>query len=595
MLYFAGRKNAREKRIIPDENPARRSVLNEDAGTRNVVVDGPGQRTTTGDWRLLLVLFVLFRIMALVFLRPGGYLLTDSVDFPFYRQIGEFSLSGYYPYLHYWFEYPPVFPWVVVGLYRLSVLLPPPVQDLFWFQVFVSSFLLACETGSLVLVHRLSRELWGEAQAFRSALIYASLFAPLFTMLNWFDSFALFFLLLATWLIVRRRYWLAGLASGIGFMVKIFPIIVAPAALRYFKNRGRLAFAVAAATAMLAVALPFVVFDSRWILASFRGMIARSSWETVWALLENYFSFGAMPSLSDRFNVDAAVWSSHPATLPWPIIDLAFLLSCVLVFIKRPTIPFPRAAVAAVALTLNLFLIFSKGYSPQFLVYPLALLVVLRPDGWGVAYATVLTAANLVEFPVYIDYFPEQHWILWSTVLLRTLIFGMLSLDYAMMLLNRAVPHWRPIERQLALPSAILLGGGVVLGAALLLQHSAQPDQQPAVVRYVRSQVAPSEVLLVSSRDAFYRLQPYFRDEPLVLGEWSDESEDALRQRLNAASAGKSQVLLILDHNGNEAITYWLLRWCNRWGIVQSDSWFDSLEVVKYVPHLAPSSTPSSP
>ncbi len=370
-------------------------------GPKRAAIVDEQPRSAGRDFLLLLVLFVFFRLFALCFLQTAFANWSGNLDYSVYRRLGELALDGHLPFLHYWVEYPPVFPWVVVGVFYLSLQLPPPPTDMTWFQLLLGTLLVLFESGNLVLVYQLAKDLWGPAGALRSAILYAGLFGPLYVALNWFDSFPLFFLLLATWLAGRRRYWLAGAATGLGFMVKVMPAVVAPPALRYAYSRGRLGYALAAGAAVAVVSLPFLATDPRWLVAGFRATVARSSWETIWALAEGYFGWGLVAGISQRFDPASAVSTNHPSVLPWPLINGAFLAACLAAFVRRSRVAHPQAIAAGVGLTLSLFLIFSKGWSPQYVVYPLALLVVLLPNGWGVAYAIVLTIANFIEWPLY--------------------------------------------------------------------------------------------------------------------------------------------------------------------------------------------------
>lgn len=76
------------------------------------------------EFILLLVLFVVFRWLAVVAYRPGG-LVLDFSDFYFYRVFAQLTRAGYYPYVNLWTAYPPIFPYLMIGLYQLSALLPP--------------------------------------------------------------------------------------------------------------------------------------------------------------------------------------------------------------------------------------------------------------------------------------------------------------------------------------------------------------------------------------------------------------------------------------------------------------------------------------
>ncbi|HAL62620.1 MAG TPA: hypothetical protein DCP08_09485, partial [Chloroflexi bacterium] len=178
------------------------------------------------DFVLLLILFVAFRVMTLLLLRPGGYIADYSEYNTGYLAFARWSDKGLYPFIHYWLEWPPLFPWLVVGAYRLSLLVPPWVDPRLWYDIFLGLALLFFETGNLVVIYLLALELYDKGKAFKSALIYTLLFTPLYFWLGWLDSMPLFFLLLGLYLLIRQRATSAGIALGLGFMIKITPAII---------------------------------------------------------------------------------------------------------------------------------------------------------------------------------------------------------------------------------------------------------------------------------------------------------------------------------------------------------------------------------
>src|SRR2546425_9324464 len=94
--------------------------------------------------RLALLLVVSTRLIVLLLLRPGGGLIDAIGDFGFYRELGELSLTGR-PYLDYWLEYPPLFPWLLGGLYRLALHLSAWPSATLPFQLVLGGFLLLCD------------------------------------------------------------------------------------------------------------------------------------------------------------------------------------------------------------------------------------------------------------------------------------------------------------------------------------------------------------------------------------------------------------------------------------------------------------------
>ncbi|HRV95652.1 MAG TPA: hypothetical protein P5526_26090, partial [Anaerolineae bacterium] len=130
------------------------------------------------DFVLLLILFVTFRVLALVAYRPGG-LVLDFSDFYWYRGFAELTHQGYYPYDNLWTTYPPLFPLVMIAIYQISALLPPWEHANLWFTLLLGGFFLLFEIGNFILLYLLALKLYGAKssevaiqQAIRPCWIY---------------------------------------------------------------------------------------------------------------------------------------------------------------------------------------------------------------------------------------------------------------------------------------------------------------------------------------------------------------------------------------------------------------------------------------
>src|SRR5512135_2390558 len=110
---------------------------------------------------VLLALFLVFRLLTLLLLRPGGFI-RDWSDFDTFLGIAATSDYGLYPFLHYWLEWPPLVPWLAVGAYKLSLLCPPWTNARLWFTLILGGVFLLFETGNFVLLYRIARRLAGE-------------------------------------------------------------------------------------------------------------------------------------------------------------------------------------------------------------------------------------------------------------------------------------------------------------------------------------------------------------------------------------------------------------------------------------------------
>jgi hypothetical protein len=470
------------------------------------------------EFLLVLILFIVFRLMAILVFRPGGYLGNIS-DFDYYRLLVSFVPQGYAPLIDFWVEYPPIFPWLLVGLYRLSLLIPTWSEAGTWFFMLLSTFFALVEAGNLVLFYAISRRLHSEERAVRLCWIYALLLIPVLTLFMTFDNLVLPFLLLTILLTLDKRPIGGGIAAGLGFMTKLVPIVAVPAALQHMKQWSqRTKLLVALALTVFLIAAPFLVAGPSYFLPAFTSPMLRSTWETVWALIDNYYSFGVAGGW-DRFDPAQAGAAQHPTRLPWTIITIGTGLFYLFLYTRRVDWSVRRKVVAFTALTLNLFILYSKGYSPQFLGMLLPFLILLIPGWRGIAYALLLSIINLVELPVYFVLLPDEHWLLAGTVLLRTLIVIVVSAEYAAQVYEWRVSRqwWRRIALAITALVAILGLIGAVAGfrAYSSAQYEASPHR-PAM-ELVIEQATPGDVLVIDDQLVYEQLYPFLHRQIQVI------------------------------------------------------------------------------
>ncbi|MFN2226688.1 MAG: hypothetical protein ACK2UY_10280 [Anaerolineae bacterium] len=474
-----------------------------------------GRRRATGrhqEFLLILVLSVVLQLMAVLVFRPGGYLGVLG-DFADYRLMLSFTNQGYLPLVDYWMEYPPVFPWLMLGLYRLSLLIPAWTTPGTWFYLLLSLVLVAANAGSLILFYGIARRLWGQRRAVYLSWIYALLFIPLLSVFVGFDGLALLFLLWAVLLTLDRRPIGSGATAGLGFMIKLMPIAAVPAALQHMPRAGqRLKHLLAAGLTALLVSLPFAITAPQFLFQSLISPVKRSTWESVWALIDGYYSYGVAGGW-DRFDPAMAGAAQHPTRLPWLAITIGFGFFYLWLWTRRIDWQQPRRVVAFTALTQNLLTLYFKGYSPQFLVMLLPFVLLLVPGWRGVLYVLLLSAINLVEHPVYFLLLPDEHWLLAGTVLLRTLILGVLSLEYAAQVFGWRIGRrwWR--RTALGVLVVVVIAGlvGGVAGFRAYWATRYETDPHHDAMQVLLDQATAGSVAVVDDQEVYEHVYPYLR------------------------------------------------------------------------------------
>lgn len=578
----------------------------------------------------IVIVFVATRLLTVILLRPGGFF-GDWSDFYYFKEMAELSDQGYYPYIHFWVEYPPLFPWLVVGAYRLSLLLPAFRHPLFWFQLFTSSLLIAADVGSLCLVRRIGARLWGERRGTECAWLWTGLFLPLYGLAVWFDTLPVFFLLLGLELLLERRPLLAGLATGLGGAAKLIPLLLVPVAARSLRGPRRLAlYIVCAILAPVATLVPFWFLGRPMLLASLQGMFTRRSWETVWALADGYYGTGGVPALRDRLLYAASADWSSPSRVPWPLVTLIFSFVYAIVWLvaeqadESRANPLDRARltlagflrqreieartaddavgrarliVALAGFTVAAFLLFSKGFSQQFTLYLLPFVVLLAPGVTGALLAVALIVNNtLIEGYLFVNLFPTDHWLLRATIIVRTVLLLGFAIYTAGLLVPEIGRHWQKLRRVLWLSAAIAsisltVGFGIRLSGAYW-QQTLDQNPKAAAVRALQAEPTDARLLYVGrSIDSF--AYAYTRPRPVLVLDDPKLPErrgrDSLHARLMAFAEGAGRIVLVEGGTPealalSPAATSWIERSFRRVG----ESEVAGVRLVEYVPRELP-------
>ena len=255
---------------------------------RDAVAALAGGRFTRLTFGLVFVQFVLLRLGLALLWRPIG-LFERGSDVGAYEQRARLALQGLQPYLDYWVEYPPVFPWIASGLKLLSV---PLGGDEAAFQVLFSLMMVGVEASILWLIHAIAVRVWDEPRGLVTATAYAGLFYPIYIANRHFESIAGFFLLLGVYLVIRERRHTAALAIALGVLTKLFPASALPALLAGQSWTARARYVGLTVAAVAGALAPLAVSGREFFVASIQNMLARPGWETLWALADGYFAYG---------------------------------------------------------------------------------------------------------------------------------------------------------------------------------------------------------------------------------------------------------------------------------------------------------------
>ncbi len=270
-------------------------------------------------------------------------------------------------------------------------------------------------------------------------------------MMGWFDTMPLFFMLLGLDLLLSKSRWgwpTSAVAVALGFLVKLTPVLVVPIAVRWLG--AKLSWQAARSEwfdrrspgNLLRPAIYTAIFFGvvgglgYWLsngnlalgFSSFHIQSIRPPWQSVWALIDGYYGYGLVPlDMRNLVAFESYQWESR---IPWSLVTLAFVGLYLWLYTRRYDWERIRTPIVFTAVSMIWILLYSKGWSPQFLVWVLAFVVLLNPSMHTILVAIALSLLNGIETYVYLMMLPDEHWIMAATVILRTVLLILLATEF---------------------------------------------------------------------------------------------------------------------------------------------------------------------
>jgi hypothetical protein len=382
----------------------------------------PPASPTLRDFRILLYLFIGLRVVLLMSRDLAGLMQYGEL-MNFYRLAEITQVTGRLPFVGYWSEYPPVFVWLNLGLHQFLIVWRGLADHTYYYAL--SLLYVIADCGNLWLIYRLGERLYGPDHGPDIAWVYALLGVPLVLMTWTFEAVTEFFMLLGLWLLLEGKETRSAVAIATGVLTKVMPGLLTPVVWRFRPpRRAAIYTAIIAMLGMLAY-LPFIIISPTFTLASLRSQLGKSSWQTIWALIDGNFGTGNFGPLIDRLDpAMAGVMLGNPPLIPGWVTLVVFGALYVYLF-TRPMRRTDRALVAFFGVTWCVFMLWAKGWSPQWMAMITPLMLLVFPSREGILAVLLFGVINFLEWPVMLS--RGITWGLYVTVLLRTLfIVGML-------------------------------------------------------------------------------------------------------------------------------------------------------------------------
>lgn len=367
------------------------------------------------DTLLPLILLAAARLMLLMS-QPVSGLWGYGDSFHFF-ELAE--LPGW-PYIDHWVEFPPVFPFVSELVFRIAN------EKQHIFSTLLVVLFSAADVGNLWLFMRIDKKVNLQIQSWRVWTYFAFL-AVLAYGWWYFDPLAVFCLLLGVDLLLVDKDVGAGLAIGLGVLVKLFPVLGLVVLWRQpFKRIIKIGL-----ITVLVVAIAYAVL---WLIspaftqASLLSQFSKGSWETVWALIDGNYRTGNFGPVELRLDADLlSAGQGNPAIVPtW--LTLIVFGGVGLWGLSLTKCETPKQKILCLGWAFTLLFLWSSGWSVQWLLFLVPLMLLVFPKAMAILGSLVFVLANLLEWPVilsrgWFNYLPV-------TILLRTLILLLVGLQF---------------------------------------------------------------------------------------------------------------------------------------------------------------------
>lgn len=364
------------------------------------------------------------RVIALLFL-VGRFIYLVSEPLEGLKGYGD--LTHYFglaslgnPFVDYWVEFPPIFPY----LSRLLFLIAHGTEHIYFYLLFMILSLL--QTVGLYLFVKIYLKINPSNPNPLVVWIYFSILLILPYGWWYFDAIPAFTLLLAIDCFLDGKDISGALAVAVGMLLKVFPVLLLPALWKIHNPHAVMRIYLIVASCVILVIGGFYLVSPSMTSASLLSQWNKGSWETVWALLDGNLKTGNFGPMADRFYPDKAyVTNGNPAVIPSFLSLACFAIIGLFIFLKIK-VRDAWSFVTFLCITWCIFLLWSPGWSPQWILYLLPMILLAMHDREAILTAFILVLDNLLEWPLLLS--RGYNWGLWMTIPLRTIVITMIAI-----------------------------------------------------------------------------------------------------------------------------------------------------------------------
>ena len=369
-------------------------------------------------WALAFAASVGLFACSFVLLHTGLYEHRGLTDTPVYQNYGQLIRDGHVPYRDFAVEYPPA----ALPAFVVPTFLPWGYSTSFAVLMFACG--VGCLLASVLVLDAVGA---GPARALLALGLVAVAPLALGTLYDTrFDLWPVALTLGALAALLRRRPGLAGLLLGVAVAAKLWPLVLAPIGLAYLWRRlGRHAAFVAALSFVLAAALcivPFAVLAPHGVWHSLTSQLRRplqvESLGSSLLMAAHHLGGLSLTTVTTHGSQNLAGSLPDAAAAASTALQIVLLLGIWIAFASRPE-PSGESVLLACAATIAVLVAFGKVFSPQFLIWLVPLVPLVRGRR-GLAASALLGAALVLTqawisghyWPLALQYASPWSWLL---------------------------------------------------------------------------------------------------------------------------------------------------------------------------------------
>ncbi len=323
------------------------------------------------------------------------------------------------PFLHFWTEFPPVFPFIS----RMIFLLVNGRETAYDYVLALVISLF--QAGTIAIFFHLVEKLHLNKRGISRIWVYFALVVGLFYSWSYFDPIAVFFLLLSLSFLLDRKDGPAALAIAAGVLTKWFPILILPAIWKIRSTKKAFKLTILVIGIVISAWGMLYMVNPDMTGASLMSQVNKGSWETIWALMDKNLGTGNFGEEINRQIPDSAkISTGNPALIPSWLTLLIFggLGLGLLVKSKNHT---DKWMFSFVGLSIVIFFLWSPGYSPQWILYLLPFILLCLPANEAYLMGASVVLISLLEWPVLLS--RGLFWSLYLLIPFRTLLLALLG------------------------------------------------------------------------------------------------------------------------------------------------------------------------